>query len=112
MIVRIVKMTFRKDKTDEFLAVFNSSSHLIRAMHGCNKLQLLRDVSDPSVFFTYSYWQTQQDLDDYRASETFRKVWASTKILFEARAEAWSTEQLVEIYLAKHLLPGYICLTT
>ena len=45
--IRIVKMTFDPEKVNEFLEVFNSSKHLIRAMEGCNRLELLNDINSP-----------------------------------------------------------------
>ncbi len=91
--IRIVKMTFDPEKVNEFLEVFNSSKHLIRAMEGCNRLELLNDINSPNIFFTYSYWNSENDLNNYRNSELFAKVWSKTKILFVAKAEAWSVEQ-------------------
>ncbi len=95
MIIRIVKMTFQEDKVSEFLSVFNESKELIRNMPGCSHLELLNDINSPNVFFTYSYWNSEHDLNAYRDSELFSKVWSNTKILFEAKPEAWSVEQKV-----------------
>lgn len=95
MMIRIVKMTFAPEKVNEFLEIFNSSKHLIRAMHGCNRLELLNDINSPNIFFTYSYWNSENDLNTYRTSELFACVWGQTKILFSAKAEAWSVEQKI-----------------
>lgn len=95
MIIRIVKMTFQADKVSEFLSVFNESKERIRNMPGCSHLELLSDINSPNVFFTYSYWNSEHDLNAYRDSELFSKVWSNTKILFEAKPEAWSVEQKV-----------------
>ena len=90
MIIRIVKMTFRPEKAEEFLSLFNESKHLIRAFQGCTHLSLLRDENDPDVFFTYSYWDKEEDLNAYRESALFRNVWGRTKPLFRASPEARS----------------------
>lgn len=95
MIIRIVKMTFAPEKVDDFLKVFNSSKHLIRNMNGCSHLELLNDINSPNIFFTYSYWQSEFDLQNYRNSELFASVWGKTKILFTDKPEAWSMEQKV-----------------
>lgn len=91
--IRIVKMTFDPEKVNEFLEVFNSSKHLIRAMNGCQRLELLNDKNSSNIFFTYSYWNSETDLNNYRNSDLFASVWTKTKILFIAKAEAWSVEQ-------------------
>lgn len=95
MIIRIVKMTFQPEKVNEFLEIFDQSKQLIRNMPGCTHLELLNDTSSPNIFFTYSYWNSENDLNNYRSSEVFSKVWKSTKALFITKAEAWSVEQKV-----------------
>ncbi|MFY7728031.1 MAG: putative quinol monooxygenase [Flavobacterium sp.] len=97
MFVRIVKMTFQEDKVSEFLQNFNSVKDKIRNVNGCRLLELYRDKDNPSVFFTYSYWEREQDLENYRLSELFTGVWAVTKPLFAQKAEAWSVDKLVSL---------------
>jgi (4S)-4-hydroxy-5-phosphonooxypentane-2,3-dione isomerase len=93
MIVRIVKMTFDPAKVSEFLTVFNESKTFIRNRKGCTHLELLNDIHAKNIFFTYSYWDSETDLNNYRNSNLFENVWAKTKPLFIAKAEAWSVEQ-------------------
>ena len=93
MIIRIVKMTFIPEKVNDFLEIFNASKHLIRNFEGCSHLELLNDINSPNIFFTYSYWQSENALNNYRNSELFGSVWKKTKILFAAKTEAWSVEQ-------------------
>lgn len=95
MMIRIVKMTFDPEKVNEFMEIFNSSKHLIKAMQGCTRLELLNDINSANIFFTYSYWNSENDLNNYRTSELFASVWSKTKVLFIAKAEAWSVEQKV-----------------
>ena len=95
MIIRIVKMTFMPEKVNDFLEVFNSSKHLIRNFEGCSRLELLNDINTHTVFFTYSYWESEEALNKYRNSELFASVWSRTKILFAAKTEAWSVQQKV-----------------
>lgn len=95
MIIRIVKMNFKPEKVSEFLQIFNESKQLIRNMPGCTHLELLNDVKEKNIFFTYSFWESENDLNNYRNSEIFASVWTKTKALFEIKAEAWSVEQKV-----------------
>lgn len=95
MIIRIVKMTFHPEKVVEFETIFNESKQLIRNMEGCSHLELLNDVNESNIYFTYSYWESEIDLNNYRNSDVFAKVWAQTKVLFNAKPEAWSVEQKV-----------------
>lgn len=92
MIKRLVKMTFRPEFVEEFKALFNSKKELIAAMEGCSHVELLQDVDNSAIFFTYSLWENAAYLEAYRHSELFKEVWAKTKVLFDAKPEAWSTE--------------------
>ncbi len=97
MITRLVKLTFRADAPQNFLdEVFHDSKEKIRAVDGCEGMALLRDVNNPNVYFTRSYWQSEAHLEAYRQSELFKGVWAKTKVLFAEKAEAWTTEVVDE----------------
>lgn len=90
MIIRIVKMEFEESKVAEFLENFYANSETIRSFPGCSHVQLLRDETDSSVFFTYSHWDSEERLNAYRESEFFGTVWGVTKKLFRSAPQAWS----------------------
>lgn len=98
MVVRIVKMTFRPDAVERFQELFEGWKPHIRNSPGCLHLELLHDVNDPRIFFTYSHWNKASDLEAYRLSEVFASVWPTVKPLFDAPAEAWTVDR-------EHLLP-------
>lgn len=95
MFIRIVKMTFKEENCEDFLNMFDSVKNKIRAFGGCNHLELLRDKNNPTIFMTYSYWESDEALENYRTSTLFRETWAVTKTYFDAKPEAWSVEQQV-----------------
>ena len=90
-------MSFAKENVEEFLENFDINKEKIRAVDGCEFLQLLRDKDNTNQFFTYSFWNKQEDLDNYRQSDLFKGVWAKTKVLFNAKPEAWSVEKYVTL---------------
>ncbi|MBL7951571.1 MAG: antibiotic biosynthesis monooxygenase [Flavobacteriales bacterium] len=93
MIVRIVKMTFRAEEVARFQELFVGWEPRIRSFPGCRHLELLHDVNDPRIFFTYSHWDGPSDLEAYRVSDVFASVWPVVKGLCAAPAEAWSVER-------------------
>ena len=97
MIVRIVKMTFKPDLTEEFINLFENYKLNIRNSQGCEYLQVLQDNKKSNIIFSYSYWSDEKDLDNYRKSEVFREVWPKTKALFEAEPEAWTNKVLHDL---------------
>lgn len=90
MFTRIVKMSFEPSKIEAFLENFDKNKKHIRNFDGCRLLKLYRDKNNSSIFFTYSYWETEDHLEKYRNSELFKTVWASTKTMFNDKPEAWS----------------------
>ena len=97
MFIRIVKMSFFEKEVDGFLNIFEAVKSKIRHFEGCQFLELYRDKNNPSVFFTYSYWNTEADLENYRRSKLFEDVWGQTKKLFNAPAQAWSVDKVVSM---------------
>lgn len=92
MIKRFVKMTFKPENIERFKDIFKASKDLISAMEGCQHVELLQDINNPCVFFTLSIWDDSKYLEAYRQSELFEGIWAKTKILFDAKPEAWSVK--------------------
>jgi heme-degrading monooxygenase HmoA len=90
MIARIVKMTFNEGFEEKFLDIFNNSCDEIRASEGCEGLILYRDEHNTSIFFTYSFWNSHDALNNYRESMLFKTTWAATKVLFADKPEAYS----------------------
>ena len=97
MLVRIVKMSFEPSKIEAFLANFEAKKQHIRNFEGCEFLELYRDKEHTNVFFTYSFWNKELDLENYRHSDLFKGVWAETKVMFNGKPEAWSVEKLVSL---------------
>jgi len=86
-------MTFDPQKVNEFKVIFETYKSAIRHSEGCIHLELLEGINDKSnVLFTFSRWNSEEDLNTYRHSSTFKEVWPLTKALFISKAEAWSTK--------------------
>ncbi len=92
MINRIVKMTFRKEHTEDFIRFTSEINDVIKSQEGCLHLSILQDKKHPEIFFTYSCWNSEKDLENYRKSEFFNAIWPETKKWFADKPEAWSTE--------------------
>jgi len=97
MFVRIVKMSFAEENIIPFLDNFETVKQKIRNFEGCQFLELYRDKHNTNIFFTYSYWNTEDDLNNYRDSDLFQSVWTKTKPMFNAKPEAWSVDKVVSL---------------
>jgi quinol monooxygenase YgiN len=94
MFIRIVKHSFYKENIRAFLENFEIIKDKIRNEPGNRLLQLYLDKTNPCIFFHYSYWESEKDLENYRKSELFMEAWAFTKKLFNDKPEAWSVDKV------------------
>jgi hypothetical protein len=90
-------MSFHPEHIPSFLNNFNKKKDFIRNSPGCRLLELYRGKQDSNIFFTYSYWESEEDLENYRNSALFKEVWAQTKIFFNDKPEAWSVDKMVSL---------------
>lgn len=91
MITRFVRLHFKPEFVEEFLKLYQNAEVHIRNMQGCVGVKLLRDISDPSVFFTLSEWRDEQALEQYRHSAFFLALWPTVKAGFATAPVAFST---------------------
>jgi quinol monooxygenase YgiN len=89
MINRIVIMTFQSDKVDEFLSVFDVYKIAIRNFPGCQGLKLLQTAGKPNQLSTYSLWDDEDCLNNYRHSALFEE--------FSEKPVAFSTEVIRDL---------------
>lgn len=87
-------MRFKAEHCDAFLTLFEKYHAQIAGFKNCYGVELLRDKNDSQIFFTYSKWESETDLNNYRDSELFKLVWSQTKVMFEQKAEAWSVDKI------------------
>ena len=80
-----------------FLIISIKIKNAFENLKGCHFLELYRDKQNNNVFFTYSYWDNETSLENYRHSELFKSVWAKTKPLFNLKPEAWSVDKVATL---------------
>ena len=97
MIVRIVKLTFKQEEVETFKQYFHTVMHTIRNSEGCNLLQAWHDINDETIFFTYSLWNSEDDLNNYRHSDFFAGFWKTVKPWFADKAQAWSFDKILDL---------------
>ena len=88
-------MSFKPEKIEDFKSIFKTNWQHIKGFEGCSHVELLQDENNPSIFFTYSLWQSENHLNAYRDSELFGRVWGATKILFNDKPQAWSVREIL-----------------
>lgn len=97
MIKRIVKLSFKENMGEFFLSSILPNQKLFtRNFKGCNHLELWQSTQSNDIIFSYSLWDSEELLNEYRNSEKFRSFWEETKQHFSTKAEAYSVK-VIEI---------------
>jgi heme-degrading monooxygenase HmoA len=94
MIKRIVKLSFHPENIESFKIIFEESKNKIIEFDGCKHVELLCDTLHTNIFFTLSYWDSEEALNNYRNSTLFELTWAKTKVLFNDKPMAWSLNHI------------------
>lgn len=94
MIKRVVKLVFREEEIENFKKLFEEVKTKIRAREGCHHLELWQNKHNPKEFFTYSFWDSEDDLNNYRHSDLFEETWTKTKAMFDGKPMAWTVDGL------------------
>ena len=94
MITRIVKLSIDPKHKKKFTTLFLDNRNKITAFNGCYSVELLADINDENIFFTYSKWENKEAIEAYRSSPIFKGIWGNVKPLFSEKAQAWSTKAI------------------
>jgi quinol monooxygenase YgiN len=94
---RFVKMEFAEENISSFLDNFETMKEKIRNFPGCLSLKLYQDKNGEAIFFTYSKWEDEINLKNYRNSQFFEEVWATTKAMFRSKSQAWSVDTIHQL---------------
>lgn len=94
MIKRIVRLQFNPDKVEEFLNVYKKHINSMAKRPECISLELLKEKGTLSTFYTFSIWESEDALHEYRSSEYFRDIWGRIKPWFSEKAQAWTLEMI------------------
>jgi autoinducer 2-degrading protein len=87
-------MEFMPEKVNDFLELFKATRSKINSFQGCKGVTLMNDIQSANVFFTYSIWESEKELENYRNSELFKQTWSKTKAMFSNKAQAWSLKNI------------------
>lgn len=89
-IIRVVRMAFKPEESDNFVKLYRAVEPHIRAFDGCEHVELYQEISDEHAYTTYSLWRSPDALEAYRQSDLFGKTWSAVKQMLRAKAAAVS----------------------
>ena len=90
MLIRLVRLPASAETLPALRATLTEVMPTVRQQPGCTHLELRADHAAPHVLYTLSHWQSDADLQRYRRSEMFGKVWPRLKAHLRDRPSAVS----------------------
>ena len=90
MLIRLVRLPASEASLPRLRAVLAEVMPTVRQQRGCTHLELLADHDQPTVLYTLSHWNSDNDLQRYRQSEIFAQVWPRLKAELGDRPSAVS----------------------
>ncbi len=96
MIVRIVEMRIDSSKKQDVVRTFQEIKESVRGFNGCHYVGLFEDTNSPEHIVTYSIWDSEKDLETYRASPVFERNWKLLKEFFIDKPKAYSLKLVDE----------------
>lgn len=98
MITRIVKMNVNELDIEKFKLLVQPYQSKILAFKGCVQVDIMRDKKNRTQFFSYSIWESEEALENYRNSKMFREIWAEIKKLLSSPTIAWTVEDAFDSF--------------
>ncbi len=95
--IRVVKLSFKPEHINDFKLFFEGRKERIKSFRGCTYLELWQDHNDSGIFYTYSIWNDQKHLEEYRISELFQDTWAIVKPWFSQKPMAFSADKMMVV---------------
>lgn len=89
-LVRIVYLYFEEEYSTTFNQVFLKYKPILLQQVGCQNVQLYQVEGQSQDFVTISQWRNKDDLERYRQSDVFRKMWSNLKPHFYQKPNAHS----------------------
>ncbi len=86
-IVRLIHVVVDPTEIEKAERIWKEDcAQLMIKQKGCTSEQLLICIDEPGEFISYSEWETQEDIDRYRASEDHKTIQSHARALQGARA--------------------------
>ena len=83
MIIVILKMVVRPEKRDDLIEIIRGVLEPTRVEKGCLDYHLYQDFEDVNTFVILEQWVSQQDLESFVRSDSYRQLLAVMDLLAE-----------------------------
>jgi heme-degrading monooxygenase HmoA len=87
-IIRLIYVRVAPEEVEHAETIWKKEcAPLMIQQKGCISEKLLRAEDEPGAYISYSEWETEQDVENYRNSEAHREIVAHARALKGAQAD-------------------------
>lgn len=87
-VVRLIHVKVAKDQNDEAERLWNQDcGPVMREVPGCISEKLLKCMDEPGEYISFSEWESEKAIEDYRKSDAHKKIQQHSRNLQGAKAE-------------------------
>lgn len=92
MILRIVKIKIDEVKIDTFKLFMKNLRNEKLRLKGCLHFDYFHEKKNKNIYYTYTIWENEKHLNQYKKSELFKKVISTLNSLSIEEPRAWTIE--------------------
>lgn len=86
-VVRLIHVKVPQDQKDEAERLWNEDcGPVMREVPGCISEKLLKCMDEPGEYISFSEWESEKAIEDYRKSDAHKKIQQHSRNLQGAKA--------------------------
>ena len=83
MIIAVLRMVVRPERCGEVEQIMRGILESTRVQRGCLAYGFYRDVEDEHAYVILERWRSQEDMEEFIRSESYRRLLAAMELLTE-----------------------------
>ncbi len=89
-------MTLKEAHVDSFKKRIPIISIEVRRVSGCMHNDIFRDKNKDNVFYSYTIWNSEEDIEKYLNSQYYKEIWNDLWDYFKIEPQAWKIDNIFD----------------
>ena len=96
MIIRVVKIPIKDASINSFIKRIPIISNEVRRVSGCIHNDIFRDKMKENIFYSYTIWNSDEDIEKYLGSQYYKDIWGDLWDYFEGTPKSWKIDNIFD----------------
>lgn len=89
-------MTVKEQYIDSFRKRVPVISNEVRRVSGCMHNDIFRDRNNDNIFYSYTIWSSEEDIERYLKSMYYKEIWGDIWDYFKKEPMAWKIDNMFD----------------